>query len=725
MARQTPAARSSAASSQKAEKARKTCYPPLPSPVNYSAFKDPSRFRQYINAEFPAHILTSASDFNPQVTVDNTSQEPERPRKIHAPKYTPQVHYPDSDRIETLEWVTKHVFPNAKLPTPYNEDLVRQSPLWDSEAETFKAPLTSEHLTEPGLASWLQDISNVVGSVHGVVTSPVTPYLSQPLPRGIERRPQRAVTPGAYDRSFDSYSSDLGPSGATPLKKPDVTLMDTKVKNSLPRGARLRWAHIQAVIEVSLVSSRPKLLQTLLNRASCIFETQPDRCFVCGLGFHKDKGIIKFFFVLADRSGVNFTFSVPIQSSHALNLGHILYALSFGSPDVIGRDTTMTLNPNTYEVSSITVKDASSGDAEDFAVVKEIHRPINLCGRGTRVFIVQRGGAYFILKDSWILASHPVSEIKQLVHIRKRLSEATPSARERFKHICPEFHMGQDVGERTAACRGSILPKPPDRIHRRLVGGPIGDPITSFRSREEFIKVILDVVEFLQFLDEECDSVHGDISINNIVINRVFSSTTSPNDPPAPEDGTKEEIAAYGVPIDYDYSRQKGVVTTHASGTRPYMPLEALWTATADFVHSPKHDLEALLFVIIVVCLFTAGPGGQLRVPSKNEKAIPPCKWFTVQTDTELARDKAIILEGDEEDIVKHLPPYWEPFAPHLRSLIKATYHEYPYHLTGCRATHDAYRTILQKALNELPKEDSIATYASVPLHKVDLDLPS
>jgi hypothetical protein len=43
--------------------------------------------------------------------------------------------------------------------------------------------------------------------------------------------------------------------------------------------------------------------------------------------------------------------------------------------------------------------------------------------------------------------------------------------------------------------RGRLTNTPPERLHRRVVTGPVGDPLTSFRSREEFVQVLLDCVK--------------------------------------------------------------------------------------------------------------------------------------------------------------------------------------------------------------------------------------
>jgi hypothetical protein len=59
----------------------------------------------------------------------------------------------------------------------------------------------------------------------------------------------------------------------------------------------------------------------------------------------------------------------------------------------------------------------------------------------------------------------------------------------------PRFVVGEEIGDSTNTRRGRLTDMPPERLHRRAVTGPVGDPLTSFRSREEFLKVLLDCVD--------------------------------------------------------------------------------------------------------------------------------------------------------------------------------------------------------------------------------------
>ncbi len=103
-----------------------------------------------------------------------------------------------------------------------------------------------------------------------------------------------------------------------------------------------------------------------------------------------------------------------------------------------------------------------------------------------------------ILKDAWLLTDHGLSEIVSLSKIidtiKTDLSEEAAAYRASGAH--PRFEAGYEFrGDSTKVRRGKLPIKPPTRIHRRLVTGAVGDPITSFRSRQELVKVFIDCVK--------------------------------------------------------------------------------------------------------------------------------------------------------------------------------------------------------------------------------------
>ncbi|KAF8878790.1 hypothetical protein CPB84DRAFT_1852271 [Gymnopilus junonius] len=391
-----------------------------------------------------------------------------------------------------------------------------------------------------------------------------------------------------------------------------------------------------------------------------MFEAQPFCRFAIGLALHgrsTDSKLPQFCFVLVDRAGVCLTNWANISGYEAITLTCIVFRLSYTSPDVLSIDTSMTVDFYSGNISKIKVQD------QEFDVVKHIYSSLILFGHGTHVFLVRdKARGFHILKDAWILADHKTSEI-------------------------------------------DILSTISDNLKKDLMTGPAGDTVTSFRSREEFVKVILDCVDWLEYLHKKCQMVHGDLSINNIVIYRnplphppislrkgakwlpasasvQMTQHKSAAFMLAPSEGLKEKIPVSGVVIDYDYAREisKGTGKEKTSGTLPFMLLASLGKGKhGKHVYGPAHDLESLLHMVIGIVTFTIGPCGQLR----------------------LHKDKAIDLINYGMEIHEYLPDYWKPFSPYVRHLVSATWpNSDPF--SESAATHEAYREILKEALTDL-----------------------
>jgi hypothetical protein len=458
-------------------------YPPLPAPIYYSAFTQPERFETYVNMQSPSFAFETTPLASTQLAALKSSEKSESLRARIDSKYMESAikDIAECPCVDSLDWVCKALFPDTAIPIKYEEDRVLESDFWLDGQQVFTPPPTD--MKEVSMADWLNNLCVSIGTLHGV----------------FEDQALRKVKQGFSYRSWDPHSHNRGPAGAIQYSKPDITLIDHSLKSSLSPDTRRKWQYLHAIIEVSTKSARPDLLRSIIRKASSVFETQPYRRFFCGLGFKGDPSAPHFFFVLIDRSGSTFTKMFALNSYSALKLGRILYYLAFAPAEGIGCDTTMVLEPSDYRVLKIRVKDTTEEkrelQEETFLVVKEIHRPFTLHGRGTRVFIVkgESTGKFFILKDSWILASHEISEIKQLCKITAVVTENPDN--KKLKRICPTIYMGQDLGDRTNRRRGAIPNIPSARIHRRIVSGPVGDPITTFRSRKEFIKVMIDIIE--------------------------------------------------------------------------------------------------------------------------------------------------------------------------------------------------------------------------------------
>jgi serine/threonine protein kinase len=141
------------------------------------------------------------------------------------------------------------------------------------------------------------------------------------------------------------------------------------------------------------------------------------------------------------------------------------------------------------------------------------------------------------------------------------------------------------------------------RIHRRIVTSPVGEPITSFKTKKEFIQVLINVIESkLTYLGSEnlqtmvysppLDNLHNhvrilhcDLSPNNILINRKNANSE-----------------AVGLLIDYDYSVDIEQ-TPHHTVTRDCAPGSVV-AARVPAVSDPKFLMAQTRPTFRTVCLF-------------------------------------------------------------------------------------------------------------------------
>jgi hypothetical protein len=129
-------------------------------------------------------------------------------------------------------------------------------------------------------------------------------------------------------------------------------------------------------------------------------------------------------------------------------------------------------------------------DNKWFEVLQLIHSVETLVGRATKVWIVSFEGKVFTIKDSWIQDKHVQSEVSFLAQMSIPALEG---------HV-PHLVCGGDViinGARdcTGHYRVDLEGYPySQRVHRRIVTSSIGESITTFQSKQEFINIILSLL---------------------------------------------------------------------------------------------------------------------------------------------------------------------------------------------------------------------------------------
>ena len=304
---------------------------------------------------------------------------------------------------------------------------------------------------------------------------------------------------GSANCSFDSRTSTKGPAGGY---KPDISVIDRALlHDSLEDG----WHDIEVIIEVTSLAKAEDVLQQISQKAAYMFDVQPQRQFACALGIIGEPKNLEYIFAIVDRAGVTRTQLVPMQTYAALHFLRIIFAFCFASPGTLGCDESMEVNPQTGDITHITVNGVERNSIiptkHRFAVIKSLHSSPILYGHGTRVWIVKdEHDSFYVLKDLWTQWASTVSEIQFLQHIKKVVDE-DPDGRF-FWHAHPQYYIGQDCVCSTDTVRG-LLPKPPTCLQRQIVTGPIGDPITSFRSKHEFVSIMLDLVNCMSYLQNE------------------------------------------------------------------------------------------------------------------------------------------------------------------------------------------------------------------------------
>lgn len=495
-------------------------HPTLPASSFLTTLLQPRRFRDYIKNEFPLAVLEDDSDDSDETSSPVTTNQDSLRKEVNATMANSLLNTKilESVNVATQEWIRTDVFPDEHLPVPFDDkclDQVREC--WDLTSQKFSC--FPEATLEETVQNWLNHLAHTLGVQHGLIQKAepeqlkATPEAEEEVDDGGDLGP--GILDGAYvgvegdtldngvkevgyvvanaqDRSFSMVTHKKGPSGGYRLRKPDLILVNRSLRHFLRNGSlRPRWHHIEAILEVSSSAPRQNMISQLIEKASLMFETQPFRRFALGLAFRGSiQTKLEFCFLLIDRSGVCGTPWTECNSYGGISVARIIFALSYAKPELLGVDTSMEIDLVSGNVTKIMVQDMQ------FTVVKHIYSSLVLVGRGTHVFIVQaEDGTYHILKDAWLLVDHGISEITVLSTIHDILMKDSSEDAKMYRSLHSRFVIGEEMGDSTKARRGRLTTTAPDRVHRRVVTGPVGDPLTSFRSREEFVQVLLDCVK--------------------------------------------------------------------------------------------------------------------------------------------------------------------------------------------------------------------------------------
>lgn len=458
---------------------RKPPRPAMPRPFNICAYTKPVHYNIYIELVLTPPTVNAAR--SSLMTMEETAALSIL-RKENGVQFVDQVGYEVKQRFSDAPevWVRETLFEGATPPN-FNRIFRGCASAW-KQTRFWRMP----EFTEDAVKEWLTDLVKFMGKIF-------------PVRAADGSQPQVRVP----DRSWSTATATSAPSGGTHSRKPDLILLDTKIcPKAEEKAIKPGWALIKAFIEVTQNQQTvfTNVLTNIVEKAYLMFESQPYRRYVIALAFIKKEKSTTWTLILVDRSGVISTNHFEFTTFNGVTLAMVLYCLSFGNVRSIGIDETMTLCKQTGVVTHITVVGETPTSGSDkpvtriYEVVRPLHNIPQLSGRATHVWLVRRKDIYYILKDSWPLRSKPFSEIRHLLKINQTIIQ-NPTMYAKLKYTYPILVVGQELPDDTGRYREPLKDTFFARVHRRIVTKPIGDPLTSFRSKHELCSVLCDVVQ--------------------------------------------------------------------------------------------------------------------------------------------------------------------------------------------------------------------------------------
>ena len=371
----------------------------------------------------------------------------------------------NTNTLNTSSNFLKQLLPPERLPFPVNEDFLRKlsapigpnAPIWNGLRNCFRQSPTN--FGQATICAWLNSIGTAMGLVYGRQCERLW-WGNFEVPRG-------------------------GPSES--IQRKDLILLDRShyyriLQQPIPDT---RWAFVKALVDVHQ-SPNARLTYSVSTATYLTFLHQPHRRFTISLSFI-NVGNGQFSITVTDRAGqirVNNIDLMGSSTENGLLLLSVLAFLMFGRPEDIGLDPHFEINPFDGQAVAINCENRR------FEVVKRIHALRSLFGRGTQVWIVVHSGVEYILKDSWVREDRIHNEVTALRRMKghKGLEGCVPTL------ICGGDIIINGVEDSIRRYR-SHGARCTHRIHRRIVTSPVGKPITSFKSKKEFIQAMISIIE--------------------------------------------------------------------------------------------------------------------------------------------------------------------------------------------------------------------------------------
>jgi hypothetical protein len=428
-------------------------------PIDPNIFDSSGPLR--LPSHFPPHVYNAIFS-TPIKQRMGTSRLPNEQSSITVDKLAQLLHKELQDsRVYGPDFVPL-IFPDRSLPIPVDSHLFEKlasANIWDPLRCRFS--IKPHSYSENDVAKWLNRLADGI----------------------------RNCFPGqTVKRVWSSGNKMVSPEGSAIIRKPDIILLNkvdaTKIMSSQnTHKEKTQWAMILALCETTAESHFPKrMLDTIDGKSYIMFSVQHDRRFVPALCFD---GRGQWSLTITDRQGQLITGAMSLRGLRYVGYFlRVFIALVFGRESHLGLDPNMIRDSN-HHVFRILV------DRNSYTVRRKIYSLQSLLGRGTQVWIVTRHGKPYVLKDAWVQASRVENENQ---HLEKIQSIST------LKGKVPTLVAGEDVfidesPDNTLWYRSELGLDDEHRVHRRVLTSDIGNSITTFTSKAEFIRAMIDIVK--------------------------------------------------------------------------------------------------------------------------------------------------------------------------------------------------------------------------------------